>query len=77
MLAFVEKSFAGDPTNWWIANRSAAAALLRSAGLDIIAQPEREIFLCRPGEHSAAELNPGNPFELQHATGQQRRRTFG
>jgi tRNA (mo5U34)-methyltransferase len=45
---FIEHSYAGDPTNWWIPNRSAAEAMLRSAGLVIVDHPEEEVFICRP-----------------------------
>lgn len=48
-LYFVERKYAEDPTNWWIPNRSAAEALLRSAGFAIVAHPEREVFVCRRG----------------------------
>jgi len=46
-LQFVEHSFAGDPTNWWIPNRACAEAMLRSAGFHIVEQPEDEVYLCR------------------------------
>jgi tRNA (mo5U34)-methyltransferase len=46
-LAFVEKKYAGDPTNWWIPNRACAEAMLRSAGFEIIDHPEEEVFVCR------------------------------
>jgi tRNA (mo5U34)-methyltransferase len=46
-LYFVERKYAADPTNWWIPNRSAAEALLRSAGFEIVDHPEREVFVCR------------------------------
>jgi tRNA (mo5U34)-methyltransferase len=46
-LHFVEDRYAGDPTNWWIPNRACAEAMLRSAGFDVIAHPEKEVFLCR------------------------------
>jgi tRNA (mo5U34)-methyltransferase len=46
-LHFVEQRYAGDPTNWWIPNRAAAEAMLRSAGFAILEQPEEEVFLCR------------------------------
>jgi tRNA (mo5U34)-methyltransferase len=46
-LYFIEKRFAGDPTNWWIPNRAAVEAMLRSAGFDIIEHPENEVFVCR------------------------------
>lgn len=47
LMHFVEHSYAGDPTNWWIPNRACAEAMLRSAGLVVIDRPEEEIFLCR------------------------------
>jgi len=46
-MYFVEQKYAGDPTNWWIPNRSCAEAMLRSAGFDIVDRPEEEIFICR------------------------------
>lgn len=48
-MHFIENSFAGDQTNWWIPNRAAAEAMLRSAGLTIEARPEPETWICRPG----------------------------
>jgi tRNA (mo5U34)-methyltransferase len=47
-MAFIEGSFAGDPTNWWIPNRSAIRSMLRSSGLKVIAEPEEETFICEP-----------------------------
>lgn len=49
-MAFVEHALAGDPTNWWVANKPGVEALLRSAGLEIVRRPGREIWLCRPGK---------------------------
>ena len=46
-LFFVEHKYSGDPTNWWIPNRSCAEAMLRSAGFDVEANPEDEVFICR------------------------------
>jgi tRNA (mo5U34)-methyltransferase len=46
-LHFIEHSYSGDPTNWWVPNRAAAEAMLRSAGFDILARPAPEVFLCR------------------------------
>jgi len=45
-LAFVETTFCGDPTNWWVPNRAAVAGMLRAAGFDVIAQPGEETWLC-------------------------------
>lgn len=47
-MYFVEKSYSNDPTNWWIPNRSAVEAMLRSSGLHIEAHPEEETWVCRP-----------------------------
>ena len=46
-MYFVEHKYAGDPTNWWIPNRACTEAMLRSAGFQIIAHPEEEVFVCR------------------------------
>jgi tRNA (mo5U34)-methyltransferase len=46
-LSFVERRYAQDPTNWWIPNRAAAEAMLRSAGYDVLDHPEEEVFVCR------------------------------
>ena len=46
-LHFVENRYAGDPTNWWIPNRACVEAMLRSAGFEIVAHPEDEVFICR------------------------------
>ena len=46
-MFFVEKHYAGDPTNWWIPNRACVEAMLRSAGFEIFAHPEEEVFICK------------------------------
>jgi tRNA (mo5U34)-methyltransferase len=46
-LHFIERRFAGDPTNWWIPNAACAEAMLRSAGFEILSRPEQEVWLCR------------------------------
>jgi len=46
-LHFVERKYAADQTNWWIPNRAAVEAMLRSAGYAITAHPEDEVFVCR------------------------------
>ena len=49
-LHFIERRYAGDPTNWWIPNRACTEAMLRSSGFDIFARPEEEVFICRRRE---------------------------
>ena len=46
-LHFVEDRYAGDPTNWWIPNRSCLEAMLRAAGFQIVEHPEDEVYVCR------------------------------
>lgn len=46
-LYFIENRYAGDPTNWFIPNKGAVEAMLRSAGFRIESNPEREVYLCR------------------------------
>ena len=56
-LHFIEHSYAGDPTNWWIPNQAAVEAMLRSSGFQIEAHPEAEVYICRTGERPyGAEL---------------------
>ena len=47
-MAFLERSLAGDPTNWWAPDQAAFEAMARSAGLEILARPGAEIVVCRP-----------------------------
>jgi tRNA (mo5U34)-methyltransferase len=47
-MFFIENSYADDPTNWWIPNCAAAEAILRSSGLQIVAHPESETWICVP-----------------------------
>ncbi|WP_170109053.1 TIGR04290 family methyltransferase [Neorhizobium huautlense] len=49
-LFFIEERYASDPTNWFIPNKAAMEAMLRSSGFVIEANPEREVYLCRRGE---------------------------
>ncbi|HJU15596.1 MAG TPA: TIGR04290 family methyltransferase [Stellaceae bacterium] len=62
-MFFIEHRYAGDNTNWWIPNRACTAALLRSAGFVIEANPEEEVFVCRPGPPllGAGAVYPAKP----------------
>jgi tRNA (mo5U34)-methyltransferase len=64
-LHFIERKYSADPTNWWIPNRSAMEAMLRSAGFAITDQPEEEVFLCRrdpaaSGDHAVYPARGGH-----------------
>lgn len=47
-LRFIEGSYAGDPTNWWVPNQAGMEAMLRSAGLRIDQRVEGEVYFCSP-----------------------------
>jgi tRNA (mo5U34)-methyltransferase len=47
-MYFIEKRYSHDPTNWWIPNCAAVEAMLRSSGLEIVAHPETETWVCVP-----------------------------
>jgi tRNA (mo5U34)-methyltransferase len=46
-MHFIEHEYSHDPTNWWAPNAAGSAAMLRSAGFEITAHPEPEVFMCR------------------------------
>jgi tRNA (mo5U34)-methyltransferase len=54
-MYFVEQRYAGDWTNWWIPNRAAVEAMLRSAGFAIETRAEDEVYLCRRAPRRAGE----------------------
>ncbi|HEY1300489.1 MAG TPA: TIGR04290 family methyltransferase [Stellaceae bacterium] len=54
-LHFIEHRYADDPTNWWVPNRACTEAMLRSAGFEIAAQPEAEVYVCRYRAAAPAE----------------------
>ena len=51
-MHFIEHSYSHDNTNWWAPNRACSAAMLRSSGFTIEANPEEEVFICRRGRQS-------------------------
>ena len=77
-MAFIEHSFAGDPTNWWAANKAGVEAMLRSSGMRVLHQPGHEMWLCEPDPEHPSCVATWDANELRAATGQeaQRVRTF-
>lgn len=65
-MAFVEHSFAGDPSNWWVPNHAACEALLRASGLRVLARPADEMYLCAPAL-VAGRTADGDSTQLAHA----------
>jgi tRNA (mo5U34)-methyltransferase len=62
-MHFIEHQYANDWTNWWAPNAACSAAMLRSAGFEILQQPEAEVFVCRRTERptSAGAVYPSKP----------------
>jgi tRNA (mo5U34)-methyltransferase len=58
-MAFIERSLAGDPTNWWAPTEACVEAMARSAGLDVVSRPGHELYICRPrtGRSTVADLD--------------------
>ena len=73
-MAFIENRFAGDPSNWWIANHAAVEALLRSSGMRIIGYPGDEIYLCEPDPDSPSCMTTWNRDEYLSAVNQNQQR---
>ncbi|KKC24622.1 TIGR04290 family methyltransferase [Sphingomonas sp. SRS2] len=57
-LHFIEHKFADDWTNWWVPNRAASEAMLRSAGFRIEAGPTDEVYVCRIADTPYAGWGP-------------------
>src|SRR4051812_41379890 len=68
-MAFIEHRFSGDPTNWWAPNHAGVEAMLRSSGLEVIARPGHEIYLCRPDALSDPWPRHQGFAEFRSATG--------
>ncbi|HEY8570940.1 TIGR04290 family methyltransferase [Phenylobacterium sp.] len=49
-MHFIEHEYANDWTNWWAPNEACSAAMLRSAGFQVVEHPEEEVFICRVSE---------------------------
>ena len=47
-VAFVEERYNNDPTNWWLPNHAAMPAMMRSAGLRVIARPHSHVLVAEP-----------------------------
>ena len=68
-MAFFEHDFARDRTNWWAPNHSCVEAMLRSSGLQVLAQPGHEIYICAPDLARPSCITTWNTLEFLAATG--------
>ena len=53
-LYFIEHNYAGDPTTWFIPNKAATEAMLRTSGFAIDANPDPEVYLCHRADRPYA-----------------------
>jgi tRNA (mo5U34)-methyltransferase len=68
-MYFIEHKYAHDQTNWWAPNAACVEAMLRSAGFEIEAHPEQEVYVCRRKEMPPI---PDGPRAVHPARGPQR-----
>jgi tRNA (mo5U34)-methyltransferase len=55
-LSFIEHRLAGDQTNWWAPNPACLEAMLRSAGLRVVARPADEFYSCEPDPENRSSM---------------------
>lgn len=75
-MAFIEKRFNNDPTNWWAPNKAGIEALLRSSGFKIISNPSHEIYICSPDKENPGVIQLWNRSEFLSATGREWKSAF-
>ena len=69
-MAFIERRFSGDPTNWWVPNHAAVEAMLRSSGMQVRSNLGHEIYLCEPAPPDSPTRAPYDfTPELRSASG--------
>lgn len=69
LMAFIEKKFMGDPTNWWVPNSAAIKAMLRTTGFRFLNTPGQEIYFFAPDESLNSVTKGWNRSELLSANG--------
>lgn len=67
-MFFIEQRYSHDPTNWWVPNLACTEAMLRSSGFEIVAHPEKEVYVCKRIE---LEDPPEGPRAVHPARGPQ------
>jgi tRNA (mo5U34)-methyltransferase len=68
-LSFIERKFAGDPSNWWVPNEGCLKAMVRSAGMRVVGQPLEEFLLCEPDRDGGTSAWTWNAEEYWAAAG--------
>ncbi len=68
-MAFIEKSLAGDYTNWWAPNHQGIISMLRSCGFSITDMPEDETYIAHKDPNLFAAFDSWNYSEYLSAIG--------
>lgn len=68
-MAFIEKKFAGDPSNWWVANEAAILAMARTCGMELVSSPMEETYIFQPDPTNPANIHQWNYSEYLSAIG--------
>jgi tRNA (mo5U34)-methyltransferase len=68
-MAFIEKKLAKDVTNWFAPNHSCILAMLRSCGLEVVAQAGHEMYIAQPSPDLTAVAKGWNRSEYLSAVG--------
>jgi tRNA (mo5U34)-methyltransferase len=68
-MAFLEHKLEHDPTNWWAPNHACVEAMLRSAGMQIIARPLEETYVSVPERGNPSSFWSWDAEEYLVATG--------
>jgi tRNA (mo5U34)-methyltransferase len=68
-MAFIEKSLAGDYTNWWAPNHQGIISMLRSCGFAVTAMPEDETYVAVKDPSLFAAFDSWNYSEYLSAIG--------
>ena len=69
-MAFVEKAYSQDNTNWWVPNHAAVEAQLRSTGFTRISRITHETYCCEPPQGGVQANRAWEKEEWASATGQ-------
>jgi tRNA (mo5U34)-methyltransferase len=72
-MSFIEHKLERDPTNWWATTNACAEALLRSTGMQVVARPLEETFVCVPDRGNESSFWTWDSAEYLDATGQSAR----
>jgi tRNA (mo5U34)-methyltransferase len=68
-MAFIERSLAGDHTNWWAPNHQGIVSMLRSCGFTVAGMPEEETYIAMKDESLNPDFSTWNYSEYLSAVG--------